>query len=163
MVQALRNPTLMKSTALAAVLALGLAGCAQNGAKENVGGLLGAAAGGLAGSKIGTGSGQLAAVAIGALLGGLAGQSIGRQMDENDRFKAQQAMSSATQAPIGQTITWRNPDTENSGTVTAVREGDDSQGRYCREFQQTVTIGGRTEEAYGVACRQPDGTWEIQN
>jgi hypothetical protein len=31
----------------------------------------------------------------------------------------------------------------------------------CREFQNRVTIGGRAETAYGVACRQPDGTWRI--
>ena len=36
-----------------------------------------------------------------------------------------------------------------------------NNGRYCREFQQTVTIGGRTAEAYGTACRQPDGSWKI--
>ena len=30
----------------------------------------------------------------------------------------------------------------------------------CREFQRTITIGGKTEKAYGTACRQPDGTWK---
>jgi surface antigen len=25
-----------------------------------------------------------------------------------------------------------------------------------------VVIGGQQEDAYGVACRQPDGSWEIQ-
>jgi hypothetical protein len=29
----------------------------------------------------------------------------------------------------------------------------------CREYRMPVTIGGRPETAYGVACRQPDGTW----
>jgi hypothetical protein len=33
---------------------------------------------------------------------------------------------------------------------------------YCREFQKQIIIDGRTEQAYGVACRQPDGTWKIQ-
>ena len=27
----------------------------------------------------------------------------------------------------------------------------------------TVTVGGKTEEAYGNACRQPDGTWRVKN
>jgi surface antigen len=35
------------------------------------------------------------------------------------------------------------------------------QGAYCREFQQTVSIGGREERAYGTACRQPDGSWKV--
>jgi surface antigen len=43
-----------------------------------------------------------------------------------------------------------------------VRDGTDTRtGAYCREFQQTVTIGGKTESAYGTACRQPDGTWKV--
>jgi hypothetical protein len=33
---------------------------------------------------------------------------------------------------------------------------------YCREFQQSVTIGGVTQQGYGTACLQPDGSWEIQ-
>ena len=33
---------------------------------------------------------------------------------------------------------------------------------YCREFQKQIIIDGRTEQAYGEACLQPDGTWKIQ-
>ena len=33
---------------------------------------------------------------------------------------------------------------------------------YCREFQKQIIIDGRTEQAYGVACRQPDGIWKLQ-
>lgn len=33
---------------------------------------------------------------------------------------------------------------------------------YCREFQKKIIIDGRTEQAHGVACRQPDGTWKLQ-
>lgn len=32
---------------------------------------------------------------------------------------------------------------------------------YCREYTKTVTIGGRSEQAYGTACYQPDGSWEV--
>ena len=31
----------------------------------------------------------------------------------------------------------------------------------CREFQQTIMIGGQPQQAYGTACRQQDGTWKI--
>jgi hypothetical protein len=65
----------------------------------------------------------------------------------------------AAAAPIGQTIVWNNGNA--AGTVTAVRDGTSSQNRYCREFQQTVTIGGNSEQAYGTACMQPDGAWEV--
>jgi hypothetical protein len=65
----------------------------------------------------------------------------------------------ATTAPIGQTITWN--DGGVSGAVVALRDGTSTSGRYCREFQQTVTVGGKPEQAYGTACQQPDGAWEI--
>jgi hypothetical protein len=32
----------------------------------------------------------------------------------------------------------------------------------CREFTQTVVIGGQARQATGQACPQPDGTWRIQ-
>ncbi len=65
----------------------------------------------------------------------------------------------ATRAPVGETIHWQ--DGGASGAVTPTREGTSTAGRYCREFQQSVTIGGRTEQSYGTACMQPDGSWEI--
>jgi surface antigen len=70
-------------------------------------------------------------------------------------------VTEAHQAPLGETIVWNNPDSGRSGTVTPVRDGSSSSGLYCREFQQTITVSGRTETAYGTACRQPDGTWKI--
>ena len=83
-------------------------------------------------------------------------------MDDVDRMKAEQAYTRATTAPVGQTIAWDNPNTGNYGTVTPTREGTSNTGEYCREFQQTVVIGGQEEQAYGQACRRPDGSWEIR-
>lgn len=37
----------------------------------------------------------------------------------------------------------------------------DGQGRYCREYQSQVTVGGQIQPAYGTACRMPDGAWRI--
>ncbi len=36
-----------------------------------------------------------------------------------------------------------------------------STNPYCREYQRTVNVGGRTQQSYGTACRQPDGAWKI--
>lgn len=151
-----------KTIAVALTVALLVGACADRaGPKQTVGTLGGAAAGGLLGAQIGSGKGRLAATAAGALIGALVGSEIGRTMDEVDKQKAQQAYDQAAEAPMGKTITWNNPETGNKGTVTPVREGTSGAGEYCREFQQTVTIGGKTEEAYGTACRQPDGSWKI--
>lgn len=151
----------------AVVVAVALLGaCEQTGMgqKEGLGTLGGAGLGALAGSQIGRGKGQLAAVAIGALLGAFAGRSIGQSLDRADQAALSRAGDQAQAAPIGQTIAWDNPDSGHRGTVTPTREGRNTQtGEYCREFRQTVTVGGKTEEAYGTACRQPDGSWKIVN
>jgi surface antigen len=38
-----------------------------------------------------------------------------------------------------------------------------ASNEYCREFQQTVVIGGEEEQAHGTACRQSNGSWRIVN
>lgn len=149
------------SAFFAVLLAAGCTGPDQPGTKQTVGTLGGAALGGLLGAQFGSGSGQLAATAAGTLLGALVGSEIGRSMDQVDRLRMDQANRRAQTAPLGTGITWNNPDTGNYGTVTPVRDGTSSTGQYCREFQQTVTVGGRTEQAYGIACRQPDGSWRV--
>ncbi len=58
---------------------------------------------------------------------------------------------------------WRNPDTGHGGSVTPTRTYQTARGESCREYQQTVTIAGRTETAYGRACRDADGTWRLMN
>ena len=68
-------------------------------------------------------------------------------------------MREALDAPVGETIRWEEEGA--SGSVTAIREGRSSEGRYCREYTQGVEIGGEAQQAYGTACRNPDGSWEI--
>lgn len=157
----------------AALLALSLAACAapqdrhpgQVGeANKTTGGtLLGALGGGLLGSQVGGGTGRLIAVGAGTLLGAFVGHQVGESLDKSDVNYANRAQTQAYTAPIGQQITWSNPENGNSGTITPSREGKDQVGNYCREYQQTVTVGGKTEQAYGRACQQPDGSWKIVN
>ncbi|PZP87063.1 MAG: hypothetical protein DI582_00945 [Azospirillum brasilense] len=37
------------------------------------------------------------------------------------------------------------------------------QEPYCREFNKVVTVGGQPAPAYGQACYQPDGSWQIMS
>ncbi len=61
-------------TAIALAAMVSLAACANDSCqKQTFGTLIGAGLGGLAGSQIGSGTGQLAAVGAGVLLGGLLG------------------------------------------------------------------------------------------
>lgn len=80
-------------------------------------------------------------------------------LNESQRDHYAWAQQRAVAVPLGETIDWQ--DSGVYGAVTPVRDGIDGGGRYCREFQHQVTVGGRLQSAYGVACRQPDGAWEI--
>jgi surface antigen len=146
-----------------AAMALTLAACEATGGQKQTGGaLLGGIGGAAIGSQFGGGTGKIVAVAAGTLLGALVGSEVGRSLDKADLNYANQANQQATTAPIGSPVRWNNPQSGNSGVVTPVRDGTDTAtGAYCREFQQTVTIGGKAEQAYGTACRQPDGTWKV--
>ncbi len=144
-----------------------LAGCAtdmQNSPGETVGGVLGAVGGAVLGAQLGGGKGQLAAVAVGTLAGAWLGSSIGRSMDETDRLKSQRTTQDSLEYnKTGTTSTWSNPDSGYKGSTTPIRTYQTADQQACREYRSTVTIDGRTEEAVGTACREPDGTWRIVN
>lgn len=148
-----------------ALVALALAACdSTGGQKQTIGTVLGGVGGAVAGSQIGGGTGRIVAVAAGTMLGALLGSEIGRSLDKADHAAAQRTTQQALEtAPSGSSSTWRNPDSGHYGTVTPTRTYESTQGQPCREFQQTVTVGGKTEQAYGTACRQADGSWKIVN
>jgi surface antigen len=155
--------TVARRVAAIAVLAV-LGACAQGGGyqpylnKQNSGAVLGAVGGAVTGAQFGSGSGRLASTAVGTLLGAFVGSEIGRSLDRADNQYASQTASQAFNT--GSATRWQNPESGNYGTVTPMRTIETNSG-VCREFQQTVTIGGRTERAYGTACQQPDGSWKI--
>lgn len=137
-----------------------LQGC-QNMNKQGGGTLIGGATGALLGAQFGKGAGQLAAVGIGALAGALIGGEIGKSMDEQDKKIAELSSQRALEsAPSGRSVEWRNPDSGHYGSITPTKTFRED-GKYCREYTHTVNIGGKSEKAYGTACRQPDGSWQI--
>jgi surface antigen len=106
--------------------------------------------------------GSPAAIAAGVIVGGLLGGAVGNYLDQRDRQLANQTAQRAFEtAPAGQTTTWQNPDSGHSGSITPTRTFQAANGSYCREFQQDVVVAGKTQQAFGTACRQPDGQWRI--
>ncbi|MGQ0664068.1 MAG: RT0821/Lpp0805 family surface protein [Pseudomonadota bacterium] len=157
----------MRTIAVLAAATL-LSGCVTSGAgevganKTTFGGLLGGIGGAVAGAQFGKGKGRLVGVAAGTLLGALIGQEVGKSLDRADIAYANRAQSRAYAAPIGAQIAWSNPDSGNRGMLTPIREGrNQASGEVCREFHETIQVGGRTEQGYGIACRQADGSWRL--
>ena len=156
----------MKKFVMTALLAsVALTACSEGpgftGADLGTG--LGAVGGAVIGSQIGGGSARTVFSVVGALAGAWAGNKVAKGMTAEDNKYYETAASRAAAAPVGQQITWNNPSSGNQGTIVPVREGRDNTGSACREYQQTVTVGGKTERAYGTACKQADGSWKIIN
>ena len=153
----------MFALSLAVVSVITLNSCTgkYSGSKEDLGMLAGAGVGGLLGSQFGSGSGNTAAIIAGIFLGGLLGKDVGASLDRVDKqMMGQTTYSTLEKSPSGATSRWANPDTGNSGTVTPTRTYRSGTG-YCREFQTSVTVNGKVQNAYGTACRQADGSWKI--
>jgi len=146
-------------------------GACERGSKEGAGTLFGALAGAALGAAVSSGHhGRYGrhrgpdgfAVVAGAMMGAAVGNSIGRSLDNADRRAMRVSHQYALESsPSGRTSRWSNPDSGNYGTYTPQPAEENRDGRYCREYQQTITVGGKTENAYGKACRQPDGAWKI--
>jgi len=142
------------------LLLLGCASGTQQG--QSLGSITGGIVGGVVGHQFGGGSGKTIASAVGAIAGGLIGSELGRVYDklnnEERRVHTSTISNTIQTSKIGEGNKWYNPQTGNSGRVIVTE-----QEKYCREYQETIVIGGREHQAYGKTCRQPDGSWKIQN
>ena len=118
--------------------------------RDVVGAVLGGVAGGLIGADNGGGGATVGGAIIGALIGGTLGQMI----DMNDQACYGQVLE---YAPSNQPVYWESGGAQYQ--VTPLRTYQNGSGEYCREYQTYVYIDGREQQAYGTACRQPDGAW----
>jgi len=144
-------------TSLGISILASLSAC-QN--KQQTGALLGAGTGALLGSRFGKGSGQLIATGIGAVAGAFIGGQVGQSMDETDRLRAERAIELS---PTGQSSTWVNPDTNSSYTIIPEKTYYRRGHQPCREYTISVRMAdGERRRIYGIACRQPDGSWQNQ-
>jgi len=127
--------------------------------KTDVGVAIGVIGGGVIGGFIGAGAGQVAAVIGGALIGGVLGGEVGHHLDNRDRAAYDRASQNAMDS--GQTASWNNEETGHHGTVHPHKHYRDAQGRYCRNYTQTIYVDGKSHEGHGKACREKDGSWKI--
>jgi surface antigen len=96
------------------------------------------------------------------LLAALADDPLARRLDPADRREIRETTQRALEAaPSGQALAWRNPYSRNGGAVLVTRTYRD-RGRWCRSFEQSVSVEGETRREHGAACRRPDGlAWDI--
>jgi len=151
----------IQNLACIGLVGLALSGCASTSGPNEAGGTVvgagaGAIAGGLIGGALGGSSGTVVGAVTGAALGGLAGNAIGRDLDEQDRIAAMEAQDLAFES--GKRRPWRGQ--RAYGYIEPGAEFDDTRG-HCRNYTHRIYIDGRPRAAQGVACRGPDGVWQI--
>ena len=135
-------------------------GKAENNPKAVLGAVVGAGAGALIAGALG---GRGWTVVAAALAGGLLGGAIGHRLDDKDKRMAAEAAHRAFESNAsGQAAVWNNPDSGNHGSITPTKTEQLANGQYCREYRQDVWVGQEKHQTYGTACRQPDGTWQVQ-
>ncbi len=143
--------------ALTTVAAL-LAGCGPNSYlnDQNVGAVLGGVGGGVVGNQIGSGTTRTVATIAGTLVGAGIGGAIGHSMDQVDRAKMAQGLSTT---PNNQTTQWQSNGTNYA--VTPTNTYQNQNGQTCRNFNTTANINGQMQQITGTACRLPNGSWQI--
>jgi len=97
-------------------------------------------------------------IVLGALIENAEGAALSRADQKRIWNRTQYALEYGSS---GVPLHWRNPETGHYGQVIPARAYQDN-GNYCREYQQTIVIGDQTQQAFGRACRQADGSWKIQ-
>lgn len=151
----------MRMMAIGAVAAIGLtvAACTPGTEQQTIGTGVGAVAGGLLGSTIGSGRGRTVATAAGIVAGALVGSAIGAHLDEQNRRRAMEAEYRALQyGPPDTPVVWRDGRSNVYGEVVPGRPYQ--RGRYdCRDYTHTIYVDGRPQVARGYACLREDGTW----
>jgi surface antigen len=129
----------------------------SNMSKQDIGTLTGGVAGGVLGSTVGQGQGRILAIGVGTLAGAFIGNAIGKNMDDTDKLKVQSALNNNN---VGEPAYWKNAQSGNSYKVVPVKNVTVNGNKYCREYRTVADIGGKKQEMYGTACRQPDGSWK---
>jgi surface antigen len=124
--------------------------------RELIGGILGGVTGGVVGSQVGKRSNRTAVTIGGTIVGVLIGGAIGRSMDQADHACVAHTLE---QAPPRHAVTWSDPHGRRY-EVVPLDSYASAQGRVCREYRTTATIGGRNQQIYGTACRDADGNWQ---
>lgn len=140
-----------------------LSGCSWNDDRtKTIGGVLGGVFGAVLGSKVGSGTGQSVGIALGATLGTMFGQDIAANMSDIDKlFQERTTTDTLEYGTPGEQVSWSNPDSGNSGSVTPGETYKNEAGAECRTFETTVQVDDEDSAAQGTACRMEDGTWQV--
>jgi Ni/Co efflux regulator RcnB/surface antigen len=118
--------------------------------------------GGLIGGLIGHAAGdeRAGATFAGIIIGGALGGALTRDMDCDDRSYAYYAYYHGLNRGYPGVYRWHNPHNRHHGDFHVRNYYYDSNGFHCANYRHVVYLN-RRQEAFGHACRQPDGAWSF--
>ena len=128
--------------------------------QTQTGELGGAAFGGLLAALVGANPAWIAAsTVLGGVTGGVIGDYLGR--DDAEQHAQTNLRALDTLGP-GQTASWSDPQTGNSGSTTVDNVYRQADGTVCKGFTESVHTGAKSVTQQATACKAPGGTWEVQ-
>jgi surface antigen len=152
---------------LASVAALPLAGCETIERETGLGKetQAGAAAGGALGGIIAALAGANPAwIAASVILGGVTGGVIGNALGKEDAEKhAQSNLNALETLGQGQTSSWQDTKTGNSGSTTVTAVNTKADGTVCKSYTETVKTSAKTVTEQATACKASGGGWKVQS
>jgi surface antigen len=143
---------------IASAGAFALAGC--EAIEKETGLLAGAAVGGIIAALADANPAWIAASTV---LGGVAGGAIGDYLGRKDAEKhAQNNLNALDTLGQGQTSSWSDTETGNSGSTTVTSVTTKADGTVCKSFTEMVRTSAKTVTEQATACKAPGGTWKVQ-
>lgn len=132
--------------------------CDNHTVAQVLGGVAGGALGGALGSGMsnGNGVGTVVGAVAGTVLGAVIGDRVGAVMDPNDRFCAGRALDYAQDR---HRVDWYNPQSQVGYQLMPLRSFH-QDGVLCREFTTSAGVYGDGRQ---IACRLPNGDWDIRS
>ena len=84
------------------------------------------------------------------------------QLDENDEIAALDAIRHAlVEVADGSAYVWHRYHGRLSGVIQPTASFKDAAGNVCRHIITLLTTGQSSRQVEGIACRLPDGNWQL--
>jgi len=99
----------------------------------------------------------------GTFIGSLVSEAFEKRLNAADQQAQREAAYYALETQrSGVRVDWRNLASGHYGHIQPVRTSTNAQGQACREFLSEVSVGTARQKVTGRACRQSDGSWQLQ-
>lgn len=104
-----------------------------------------------------------ALIAASIILGGVTGGAIGNYLGKDDAERhADNNLKALDTLGEGQSSSWRDAKTGNSGSTTVHKVTREANGSVCKSFTEVVKTSAKTVTDEATACKAPGGNWRVQ-